>query len=229
VRRVNPTTKTALPASDPLAAEEICPLCGKPMSLSVCNEIVPVENRVELLVLQHPQEQDKALGTARLAVVSLRKAALRIGLSWPSLSKALGRQADPKRWAVLYLGALRPKDFPSGREVMVLDRKGKPVDDRDSGLAHLEGIVVFDGTWSQAKALWWRNPWVLKAHRVALNPKRPSLYGTLRREPRREGLSTIEAAGMLIAKIEKRPEIEQRLSENFQKMLTKLRTSGVSR
>jgi DTW domain-containing protein YfiP len=209
-------------------AEPICPKCGKPMSLSVCDEIVPIDNRVALLVLQHPQEQDKLLGTARLAAVSLKNATFRIGLSWPSLAKALGRAADPKRWAVLYLGSLRPKDFPAGRDVMALDRKGNPLDDQEEALADIDGVIVLDGTWSQAKALWWRNPWVLKAKRVALNPKRPSLYGALRREPRREGLATIEAAGMLIARLEHRPEIETRLTENFQKMLSKLRMSGVS-
>ena len=99
--------------------------------------------------------------------------------------------------------------------------------DQDDALADIEGVVVLDGTWSQAKALWWRNPWVLKAQRVVLNPKRASLYGVLRREPRREGLSTIEAVGLLLSRLEDRPEIETRLTENFQMMLTKLQASGV--
>jgi len=55
--------------------------------------------------------------------------------------------------------------------------------------------VLLDGTWSQAKALWWRNAWMLKCQRVILGPSRPSRYGQLRREPRRDGLSTIEAGG----------------------------------
>jgi hypothetical protein len=33
---------------------------------------------------------------------------------------------------------------------------------------------------------------------------------------------------MLIARLEHRPEIETRLTENFQKMLSRLRMSGVS-
>lgn len=42
-----------------------------------------------------------------------------------------------------------------------------------------------------------RNAWMLKCKRVVLAPKRPSRYGKLRREPRNDGLSTIEAAAML--------------------------------
>ncbi len=209
------------------AEEAICPLCLKPMSLSVCDEVVPIENRVSLLILQHPQEQDKLMGTARLAAVSLTNATFKVGLSWASLAKALGRPADPKRWAILHLGSARPSDFPEGREVVVLDKKGHAVADQDEELAHIQGVVVFDGTWSQAKTLWWRNAWVLKGKRVALNPRRPSLYGNLRREPRREGLSTIEAAGLLISRLEKKPEIEKRLNENYLKMLANSRASGV--
>jgi DTW domain-containing protein YfiP len=186
-----------------------------------------IDNRIALLILQHPQEQDNVLGTARLTVASLSNVTFKIGLSWASLAKALGRGADPKRWAILHLGSAHAADFPKGREVVVLDKKGAALPDQDKELAHIEGVVVFDGTWSQAKTLWWRNAWVLKGKRVALNPKRPSLYGNLRREPRREGLSTIEAAGLLLSRLEKRPEIETQLNENFRKMLDGIRASGV--
>lgn len=208
-------------------AEPICPRCLKPLPLSVCDEVVPIDNRVKLLILQHPQEQDKLLGTGRLTAVSLKHAMFKVGLSWASLAKAVEGPADPKRWAILYLGSARPSDFPPGREVVVLDKKGNAVADQDAELAHIQGVVVFDGTWSQAKTLWWRNAWVLKGQRVALNPRKSSLYGKLRREPRREGLSTIEAAGLLIGYLEKRPEIQTRLNENFQKMLARIRASGV--
>jgi DTW domain-containing protein YfiP len=209
------------------SAAAICPRCLKPMTLSVCDEVTAVDNRVALLILQHPQEQDKLLGTARLTAVCLQHAAFKIGLSWPSLAKALGRPADPKRWAILHLGSARPADFPAGREVVVLDKKGNAVPDQDRALADIEGVVVFDGTWSQAKTLWWRNAWVLKGKRVALNPRRPSLYGKLRREPRREGLSTMEAAGLLLARLEKRPEIQANLDGAFQKMLDRYRAAGM--
>ena len=75
-----------------------------------------------------------------------------------------------------------------------------------------------DGNWSQAKALWWRNAWMLKCRRVILGPRQPSRYGRLRREPRRDSLSTIEAAAMLVSRLENRPEIEATLTASFEKM-----------
>jgi hypothetical protein len=84
---------------------------------------------------------------------------------------------------------------------------------------------VLDGTWSQAKTLWWRNAWMLKCRRVVLGPSRPSRYGKLRREPRRDGLATIEAAALLLSRLEKRPEIALTLHKNFEHMLERYRTA----
>ena len=52
---------------------------------------------------------------------------------------------------------------------------------------------------------------------------RPSRYGKLRREPRRDGLSTLEAAAMLMARIERNPKIEAALNTSFAKMLERYR------
>lgn len=193
------------------------------MPLCICDEIVAIDNRVELLILQHPQEQDRALGTARLTALHLGKASLKIGLSWPSLSKALGRTVDPQRWAILYLGSVKLADLDTDRDLVAVDRKGLLEEGQRGILKEIEGVVLLDGTWSQAKALWWRNAWMLKCHRVILGPKRPSRYGKLRKEPRADGLSTIEAAGMILSRLEGRGEIEATLNATFERLLARYR------
>ena len=201
-----------------------CPSCGKPQPLCICDSVTPIDNRIALLILQHPQEQDRALGTARLLALHFKDAVVRIGLSWPSLSKALGRQvADPSRWAVLYLGSAKAAALDTDREIIAINRKGEAEDNQRAILKDIEGVILLDGTWGQAKALWWRNAWMLKCQRVILNPPAPSRYGKLRREPRRDGLSTIEAAAMLLAGLEKRPDIAATLNAAFDRMLTKYR------
>jgi DTW domain-containing protein YfiP len=210
------------------AAEAIpdCPRCLKPVPLCICDSITPIESRISLLILQHPQEQDRALGTARLTALHFKDAVLKIGLSWPSLSKALGRPVhDPSRWAVLYLGSAKVADLETISDIVAIDRKGEIEDNQRAILKDIEGIVLLDGTWSQAKALWWRNAWMLKCQRVILGPPHPSRYGKLRREPRRDGLSTIEAAAMLLSSLEKRPDIAQTLNDSFERMLTQYRAA----
>jgi DTW domain-containing protein YfiP len=201
-----------------------CPHCLKAQPLCVCDSAAPIENRLSLLILQHPQEQDRALGTARLAARHFPGAVVKIGLSWPSLSKALGRPVEnPARWAILYLGSASAEALDAAREVIALTRKGEVAENQRAILDRIEGVIVLDGTWSQAKALWWRNPWMLKCQRVILNPAQPSRYGHLRREPRRDTLSTIEAVGLLIAALEKRPDIAATLNASFERMLARYR------
>jgi len=201
-----------------------CPACRKPIPLCICDSIAPIENRISVLILQHPQEQDRALGTARLAALHFKDVLVKVGLSWPSLSRALGRTVeDPQRWGVLYLGSAKVADLDTEDDVVAIDRKGQIEVGQRAVLQGLEGIILLDGTWSQAKALWWRNPWMLKCQRIILGPARPSRYGVLRKEPRRDGLSTIEAAAMLLSRLEKRPDIAETLLGSFERMLAKYR------
>ncbi|MGV8841202.1 MAG: tRNA-uridine aminocarboxypropyltransferase [Bauldia sp.] len=215
---------TPAEADGAVAADaETCPHCGKPPALCVCAFAEPIENRIAVLVLQHPQEQDRLLGTARLTVHHLAKASFRVGLSWPSLAKAVGRPVDPKRWGILYLGPA--EEAPPVAPVTVFEGDGTPVANQKRALADLEGIILLDGSWSQAKTLWWRNPWVLKARRIVIAPTTPSLYGKLRKEPRKAGLSTLEATAFLLARLEGKPEIEKTMLSTFRRMLQRYRDS----
>ena len=199
-----------------------CPDCGKPVPLCICDSITPISNKISLLILQHPQEQDRTLGTARLTALHFKSAVLKIGLSWPSLSKALGRPVDdPSRWAVLYLGSAKVSDLETENEIVAITRKGEIEPHQRAILSNITGIVLLDGTWSQAKALWWRNAWMLKCQRVILGPRRPSRYGKLRKEPRADGLATIEATAMLLSGLEKRPEIAEVLNGSFERLLAR--------
>jgi hypothetical protein len=188
-------------------------------------EAEPIDNRRFVLVLQHPQEKREVLGTAAATCAALRRASLVVGLSWPNLARALGRPADAGQWAVLYLGSARPAAFGVEREIIVLERAGMPAVDQDAILRGLEGVVLLDGSWSEAKTLWWRNPWLLRLRRLVLNPPRRSRFGRVRREPRREALSTLEAAALLLKHLDGRPEIEAALLDRLDRLIAEARTA----
>jgi DTW domain-containing protein YfiP len=145
-------------------------------------------------------------------------------LSWRNLSAALGRDVQNGRWAVLYLGsgtkgAHRPKPG-----VNFVTKSGEPLQhagDLKKIRDELEGIVVLDGTWSQAKALWWRNAWLLKLRRAVLVPSQKSLYGPLRKEPRRECLSTIETIAESLVDLGEKREVGDELRRTFSELLSK--------
>lgn len=145
---------------------------------------------IQFLILQHPKESKNPLGTARLAAEKVPHTHVKVGLSWRSLSQALGKPAEAPKWGVLYVGTSKhlKSNAKNGNPFLVFDPKGRLQSD-----IPLTGIVLLDGNWKQSKTLWWRNPWLTKLNRVLLNPPTRSSYGLYRRQPRKNCLSTFES------------------------------------
>lgn len=203
-----------------------CTRCEKPPELCVCAGIMALENRVQVVILRHPQEQDHLLGTARIAQLQLKNSVLKTGLSWRNLAAVLGGGADPKQWGVLYLGSAKTADFSKDAPLTVISKNGVPWPDQAARLAGLKGIIALDGNWQQAKALWWRNAWLLKCQRLILRPPRPSFYGALRKEPRRESVATLEAIAYTLAALADDAKLAEAILAPFQLLLKKAGSSG---
>jgi DTW domain-containing protein YfiP len=168
--------------------------------------------QLRVLILQHFQEQDALLGSAQIVAASLPKAKIVVGHSWRNLSHALGEEGvNAQRWAVLF----PDREAPGNR---VTARDGTQVEP-----SSLEGIIALDGTWSKAKTLWWRNPWLLKLSRVNLKPAAPSIYGRLRAEPKREYVSTLESISAALTLCGESPEIEAGLTRVFRTLVQRVR------
>jgi DTW domain-containing protein YfiP len=184
----------------------------------------PIDNKVAVLILQHPQEQDHVLGTAGLLRQTLAQATLSVGLSWRNLGHALGESAEAKDWGVLYLGSTHA----AGKGPLVaLSQNGEPLANQEGARHGLRGIVVLDGNWAQAKALWWRNAWLTRLRRFVVVPDSPSLYGTLRKEARADAVSTLEAVALALSVLESDPELREKVLAPFRALIAKARRAGV--
>ena len=153
---------------------------------------------IPILVLQHPQEpsrKDHAVSSVSVLKENLHPCEIKVGLSWRNLEAALKNfeaiEGIPEfkktsNWGTLFLGTQKQGEERISNEpgLYFLDQKEDPIC----------GIILLDGTWAQAKTLWWRNAWLLKTRRMHLVPKQKSLYGNIRKEPRPECVSTLEAA-----------------------------------
>ncbi|WP_295143599.1 tRNA-uridine aminocarboxypropyltransferase [uncultured Reyranella sp.] len=184
-----------------------------------------VDNKVSILVLQHPQEQDRVLGTARLLSGSLVHAKVVVGLSWRNLAQALGEPAEPRDWGVLYLGSAQTRG--QAAPLVAIDAKGQPLADQEAARTGLKGLIALDGNWAQAKALWWRNAWLTKLRRFVVVPDGPSLYGDLRREARPDAVSTLEAVALSLQVLEGDAAVREKLLVPFRALLAKARREGV--
>jgi len=160
-----------------------CPRCGRPLVACYCAHVEPIETKTRIVVLQHPRERNKAIGTARIAALCLPALEIVVGVDFEQDERTRALLDDPARPAVLL--------YPSpGARDLATDPPEGPVT-----------LVVLDGTWNQAKSLLKHNAWLERLPRVAFDPARPSEY-RIRREPREDYVSTIEAVMHALARLE---------------------------
>jgi DTW domain-containing protein YfiP len=185
-----------------------CTSCLRPQSQCICGKVIASVTTLRVLILQHPQEQYKVLNSAMLSHLALKNSVLRVGLSWRNLNQALGEETDQKQWGVLYLkGIIDPS-----RVIELYDTKQKrllPIKTK------FNGIIVLDGSWKQAKSMWWRNPWLLKLTRITLNPSHKSLRGQVKKE----GLATIEAIALALDRLGENAEIGEGLRRQYEELI----------
>lgn len=210
------------------SSEEKCQQCLKPLKLCFCGEKISISTKLKIVILQHPQEPKELLSTVPILKSILSDCFIKIGLSWPNFKKAIEPlEFQPNQWAVVYLGSgikvaegVDKKSYLK-ETVMFVDKKGFCRSSKDAEVLknQIKGILFLDGTWSQAKTLWWRNPWLTKLSRIVLNPKSPSNYGKIRKEPKKECLSTLESVAEVLDWFgEKEPALK--LQDKFKRFLS---------
>ncbi len=199
--------------TDPRAKQKfdrttVCPSCYRPKPLCLCDHVKSNSTRLQVVILQHPQEQFKALNSARLTHLLLKNSSIHVGLSWSNFKKVAGLEELPSQWGVLYL---KPDQAKTLTPLSVLSPKKILLDNP----SNLKGIIALDGTWKQSKALWWRNSWLLKLNRISLNPDHPSL----RPQVKQAGLSTLEALAFALEHLGEKPETSQSMREQYKRLI----------
>ena len=234
--------------------KEACSHCWKPAELCLCKAIKSVATRHRILILQHPRETRSPLGTAPLASLYLQNSVHRIGLSWRSLSAALGENADPNQWAVLYLGTKKKSQNqkPQTQKTQKQIRNAVPPGPDDLAAAPkpvheevppfqvfsargklmsrqtVKGVVILDGNWEQSKTLWWRNPWLLRIATIQLRPETTSMYGKMRRQPRKHCLSSLEAAAATLENLGEDKKVTDGLKDLMSQLLAKASAAKIT-
>lgn len=152
----------------------LCPDCERPLPSCYCRYVTPARTRTKVLILQHPRESRVAINTARIARLCLPNAEIKVGIAWEHQGEVAALLADPEREPILL--------YPGEGAGDIAERRGgKPVT-----------LVVIDGTWSQSRAVLRSSPLLAKLPRYAFVPRQESEY-RIRREPRREFVSTLES------------------------------------
>jgi DTW domain-containing protein YfiP len=176
-----------------------CARCARPVVVCYCAHLPTLPTRTRVMLLQHPREENMAIGTARMAHLALPNSVLRVGVDFA---------VDPVVTAAIAGPAPSYLLFP-GRDAV--DIGALP---RDSDL----NLFVLDGTWWQAGKLLKLNPILQRLPRVAFTPTQPSDY-RIRRQPADFCVSTIEALTEVLNRLEPERGPFEALLQPFRAMI----------
>ncbi|MFO0581963.1 MAG: tRNA-uridine aminocarboxypropyltransferase [Anaeromyxobacter sp.] len=180
------------------AHRERCPRCYRARRACWCRHLRPTPSATRACILQHVRERKTAIGTARMAHLSLPNSELHLGVSFEGHPRV--REIVAAEGTMLL--------FPGPGAVDPAALRGRPP----------RTVVVVDGTWSQARKLIRLNPFLQALPRIGLAPERPSNY-RIRREPSADCVSTIEALVHLLGALEGAPERFLPVLEAFDRMV----------
>ena len=189
----------------PAPSRPLCGRCQRPRPTCLCGWLRPTDNRVEVLVLQHPTETRHAKGSVRLLQLSLRHCAVRIGEGFDDAELRAWLQAPGHDGCIRTPWLLFPAttDPPAQRH------------ERPAGSAPDDiRLVLLDGSWRQARQLLARHAALQALPRWSLQSPPPSRY-RIRKAQRPEQRSTLEAACLALAALEDDDARYQPLLEAF--------------
>nr|WP_086938162.1 tRNA-uridine aminocarboxypropyltransferase [Thaumasiovibrio occultus] len=181
-----------------------CQRCGKAEKACICPWIQSVDTKTELIVLQHPSEVNRAIGTARILDLALARCQVLVGEDFSddaALNQALARRDI--RWFVLY---------PSETATPVSALRASGESDENIG------FILLDGTWKKAYKMWQLSRNLHALATCTLDNAEDGRY-QIRKSSKQSGVSTVEAGFYALKAIEPNNSALNALLVPFEQMI----------
>ena len=166
----------------------LCWRCRRPRNCCYCSLVQPFESEPRFIILSQPREAKHRLGTGRMAHLCLANSSLFEGVDF-SGDRRMNREInDPANCPLLlYLSSSS------------INLSRLPWSERQALFPRNRRLVVFvvDGTWKSARKMIRLSENLARLPIICFDPPTPSVY-RIRREPRAECYSTIEAIHQVI-------------------------------
>ncbi len=171
-----------------------CDRCLRPLATCFCRFIQCIDNQVELLLLQHPDESDNAKNTAGLLQLSLKNSQLLIGETFESETLQSLLDAGGKTTLLLY---------PALADYRSLGIEPPPKTPELSSISAQElRLMVIDATWRKSRKMLYLNPSLQQLPLLSLDETPASIY-KIRKAHSENQLSTLEASCYALQQLER--------------------------
>ncbi|MFD2228867.1 tRNA-uridine aminocarboxypropyltransferase [Alkalimarinus sediminis] len=188
-----------------------CNQCQNPLVSCICKWISPVFNNTAIVILQHPDEVKKPLGTAKIVSLSLQNAIIKVGVDFSTDTQLHSLIDSPERdLAILY-----PSD--SALDLQDWCKKSESNNADNATPNGNKTLVVLDGTWRNTREIMNVNPALKTIPTVKLAPLNQSNY-RIRKAPFAGSLATVEAISQALNILEPETPVDS-MNRCFENMI----------
>ncbi|KAM3938977.1 tRNA-uridine aminocarboxypropyltransferase 2 [Leptodactylus fuscus] len=195
---------SALPVENIEVRRVLCTRCSRPEKVCLCPFLPahPLSVSTCLYIVQHPAEESRVLRTVPLLASCLPEDKCKV---------LIGRRFGEERYPELAAICRKPGTFIlyPGAEAANLEELS--LEDNH----HPHSLIIIDGTWSQAKDIFYKNSLFRLPKQVQLKTTVSSQY-VIRTQPNNTCLSTLECAAIALSIMEKNTEIQQTILRPLQ-------------
>ncbi len=173
----------------------LCQQCNRPEKACICAFATYTENKVHVVVLQHPTEVKQSKGTVSLLQQSLKHCEVIIGENFQEneqFNALLARYGDS-------LALLYPSE--SALEVNYTALVDNPAAKYGDVVNQIKCIIILDGTWKKAYRMFKLNTFLFGMKHLTLPAGIDSLYD-IRKTKKNNALSSLEACCHILARLE---------------------------
>lgn len=149
-----------------------CNRCERPVKTCLCDVMTCLSCNYQVVILQDPKEAKHALSSAPILAKSISDARLIIGEIFNPVELFGNNWLD---------------------ECLLVFPSDKNLSSNQVKSSSFKYLIFLDGTWRKVSRLIHLNPWLQELPCFAIQPEEASKY-VIRKSPREDGLSTIEAA-----------------------------------
>ncbi|KAE8635569.1 hypothetical protein XENTR_v10002667 [Xenopus tropicalis] len=188
---------SALPVENSTDRRALCARCSRPQKVCLCPflPVCPLDVSTSLYIVQHPAEEGRVLRTVPLLAACLPHEKCKV---------LIGRRFGEERYPELATVCRNPGTF-------ILYPGAEAANLEEMSLADIQppyALIIIDGTWSQAKDIFYKNTLFRLPKQVQLKTPISSQY-VIRTQPTNMCLSTLECAAAALSVMEKRTEIQE--------------------
>lgn len=173
-----------------------CVRCERPIKTCLCADLVELSCNYQLIILQDPKEAKHALSSAPILEKSIVGA-----------QRVIGEVFDP----VVLLG-----EGWQSNSLLVYPHE-KSLSQQQAVEQTFKYLILLDGTWRKVARMLHLNPWLNKLPCFTIDSSYESQY-LIRKSPRADGLSTIEAAVKVLNELHEHQRFDAILGA-FNKMI----------